>query len=109
MRKRRYRITVAALPEPSDRRELLELVLAAASLDLCFEVVLLGSACRLLSGPDAAAWCQLVEMDLAELWIEADAWARGNGAQGAGMPDGVRPLDSDSSSQLPAADVMIQA
>lgn len=109
MAERRYRVVVAALPEPSDRRELLELILAAASLDLRLEVVLLGSACRLLSGADAAGWRQLVEMGLAELWIEDDAWARAHGDQDAGLPGGVRRLASGSRSLLPAADVMIQA
>lgn len=108
MTERRYRLTVAALPAPSDRRELLELVLAAASVDLRLEVVLLGSACRLLSGADAAGWRQLVEMGLAELWIEEDAWTRAHGDQAIGWPHGVRRFASESRPGLPAADVGLQ-
>lgn len=107
MAERRYRVTVAACPEPSDHRELLELVLAAASLDLRLDVVLLGSACALLSGADAAGWRQLVDMGLAELWIEDEAWAGAHVDPNPGVPDGVRRLARGSRSLLPAADVAL--
>gem|GEM_PF-7127569 len=69
MSERIYRIVVDGLPEALDRRELLELVLAAASLDLRVQVLLLGRARELLRGSEHAGWRQLLEQDLAEVLV----------------------------------------
>ncbi len=67
MNKRTYRIVIGDLPEAADRRELLELVLAAASLDLHVQVRLLGRARELLDDGIDSAWRQLEDQALAEI------------------------------------------
>lgn len=73
---RHYLIEVSgALPEQG-ARELLELILAAASLDIPVTVLCSGPARMMLEGAGAGRWRQLFEQDLATvLWAatEADA------------------------------------
>lgn len=70
MNQRTYCIVIGDLPEAADRRELLELVLAAASLDLSVQVRLLGRARELLTGGADADWAQLVDHGLAEVIVD---------------------------------------
>ncbi|TVS11648.1 MAG: hypothetical protein EA419_07350 [Wenzhouxiangella sp.] len=62
-------VSIPAPPPQREARELLELVLAAASLDLPVEVVFENNAASLLSGPAAGAWLQLAEQGLASLFV----------------------------------------
>ncbi len=109
MSKRRYRVVVTDLPPEDERRELLELVLAAASLDLPLEVLLIGSAGSLLSGADAAGWLQLLEHDLAEIRVAAGVSGAAEPALKDDLPSGVEWLGPEDLSRLPAADVIIHA
>lgn len=67
--RRRYLVLIPAPPPPREAREVLELILTAAGLDLPVEVVFENSAAELLAGPGAAAWRQLTEQGLAHLFV----------------------------------------
>ena len=83
-RARDYLIEVAESLSDQGARELLELILAAASLDLSLTVLCSGSARAMLEGPGAGRWRQLVEQDLAVLiWAATD---EDPGASPAGLP-----------------------
>jgi len=99
---RSYRIVIADLPDAEDRRDLLELVLAAASLDLRVQLLLLGRAHELLTSADDSAWRQLLDHGLAEVLI-----CRSRGCIGT-VADGARLLTSESLAEWPAADVVIR-
>ena len=99
---RHYRIVVADLPHPADRRELLELVLAAASLDLDVQVWLLGRAWHLLGGDGEPGWRQLLAEGLAEVWVD------GSIARLAELPPGVRAVDPASPPAIPPAAMVIR-
>ena len=81
---RQYLIEVTQdLPE-QEARELLELILAAASLDLSLTVLCSGSARAMLEGSGAGRWRQLIEQDLAILlWAATD---EDPGVSPAGLP-----------------------
>lgn len=96
MTERTYRIVIGDLPPASDRRELLELILAAASLNLRLQVMLLGSAQELLTRSEDSAWRQLLDHDLAEVLIDR------SGDDADDLPAGARPLDVGSLPPLPA-------
>lgn len=87
MPERRYLVTVAKRPPKKEASELLELILAAACLDLPVLVVLCGDGVGLIEGASAAAWLQLVEQGLAELAV------LGGPAGEQGLPCGVRRID----------------
>lgn len=87
MPERRYLVTIAERPPDNEASELLELILAGASLDLPLLVVLCGDGVGLIEGASAAAWLQLVEQGLADLAVL-------NGQVGAhGLPRGVGRID----------------
>lgn len=69
MTERRFVIEVDGLPEPADRSELLELILAAASLEVPVSVLLRGNAAELLTLPSTRAWRQLIDQGLADVGV----------------------------------------
>lgn len=103
MTERLHRIVVARLPTPNDRRELLELVLAAASLDLRVQVVLRGDAGQLLAPGADSGWWQLLDEGLAEVLVECSP------DDAAGLPAGALPVRFGGLGALPAADTEIRA
>lgn len=103
MPERRFLVTIPARPADGDARELLELILAAASLELPLLVVFSGGGTRLLTGASAPAWRQLAEQGLVELAVLED-----NGRV-AGLPDWVRRLDVAGFEAARLARVEIQA
>ncbi len=104
MTERRFVIRIEGLPTAADGRELLELVLAAASLDLDVVVLLCGSAAGLLTGAEHAGWRQLVEQDLARVCVGA-----GSGDLDVALPDAVETLSSTEVSHLERSSIVIQA
>ncbi len=61
-------IEVTAPPSDPDSREILELVLAGASLELPLAVIFRDHGCSHLTGAEARGWRQLVDFELAELY-----------------------------------------
>ncbi len=61
-------IIVTAAPSEADSREILELVLAGASLELPLAVIFRDRGCGQLVGEFARGWRQLVDFDLASLY-----------------------------------------
>ncbi len=104
MTERRFVIRIDGLPTAADGRELLELVLAAASLDLDVVVLLCGSAAGLLAGAEHAGWRQLVEQDLAHVCVSA-----GSGDLDVALPDRVETLSATEVSYLKRNAILIQA
>lgn len=103
MPERRFLFTIPARPADGDARELLELILAATSLELPLMVVFSGDGTRLLTGAGAPAWLQLAEQGLADLAVLED------GSRLAGLPDSVRRLDTAGLEAARSARVEIQA
>lgn len=68
----RWLITISATPDRADGREMLELVLAGASLDLAIDVVFCGPGAGYLYGEPARPWRQLTDHRLAGLWYRRD-------------------------------------
>lgn len=95
MKARSYRLVLAGLPMLEDRRELLELVLAAVSLDLDVQLLLQGEALGLLWPKIDAGWQQLLDEQFAEILVCPPAGWAGN------APTGVRVLDADAVPELP--------
>ena len=96
---RQFLIRIDALPDPSDQRDLLELVLAAASLDLQVTVLLTGEGVELLS---TQAWRQLHEQDLASVAVSG-------APQGAALPAGIATIDSNERRKLEGKATVIRA
>jgi hypothetical protein len=61
-------VVVSAEPAEPDGREMLELVLAGASLELPLAVLFQGAGCRHLVGETARGWRQLVDYEMAALY-----------------------------------------
>lgn len=59
-------------PNEREARELLEVVLAGASLNLDLDVLFQGAAAAFLEDEAAAQWRQLLDHDLARIWYCAD-------------------------------------
>lgn len=64
-------VVVSAAPADRNDREILELVLAGASLELPLAVLFRDQGCQHLSGGPARGWRQLVDYDLADLYCTA--------------------------------------
>lgn len=96
MSARSYRLRIGALPAPDDRRELLELVLAAASLEIDLQVLLTGDALELLWPQMDPAWQQVLDQRLARIMLQAPAGWAGT------APAGVEVLVGDQLPALPA-------
>lgn len=69
MAERRFLVVVDGLPDPADRRELLELILAALSMEISVTVLLSGGAEDLMSLASARAWRQLIDQGLADVGV----------------------------------------
>jgi len=69
---RSFLIRVRLAPTESEAREVLELALAGASLDVDLVVVFEGPGCGFLAPPWARGWRQLVDFDLARLYYLED-------------------------------------
>ena len=104
MNERRFLIRIDGCPEPEDEQELLELVLAAASLELDLVVCLHGLAVHLLTEAGHSAWAQLVEQDLARVAVST---ARA-GLDGV-LPDRVESLSDIEMTHLEHTSIVIQA
>lgn len=78
-------VVVAVAPEETASREMLELVLAGATLELDMVVVFEGAGCGHLEPEAIAPWRQLIDFDLAEL--------RARRPESSLMPYGVAALD----------------
>ncbi|MFP4207227.1 MAG: hypothetical protein ACLFSC_01120 [Wenzhouxiangella sp.] len=95
-------IEIQALPDPVDQRELLELVLAAASLELSITVLLGRDAVDLFQGAAGAGWRQLLDHDLARVGVIADP------ASGR-LPSGLELIDERQREKLARECVVIRA
>lgn len=80
-------IVIGAGPGDPGSREMLELILAGATLELALVVVFEGPGCAHLEPDDFAPWRQLIDFDLAEL--------RARQPRSALMPSGVTAIDGD--------------
>lgn len=101
MLQRRFLIEVDGLPDPTDRGELLELILAAATLELPVTVLLIGCAAELLSSSSNRAWRQLIDQGLTRVCVFAPP------AQ-AFLPDGVMVLSEHQRAKLVAQSTVIR-
>ena len=98
----RILIEVVGLPDPDDRRELLELVLAAASLEVPVKVLLSGNAIDLFCLPSTAAWQQLIDQDLAVVGVPGP-WG------GMALPPGVAVWDERQRAKLVRESTVVRA
>lgn len=67
MTERKFLIQIDALPEAEDRRAILELILAAVSLEISATVLLSDGALSLFDSASDSSWLQLVEHDLVDV------------------------------------------
>lgn len=77
-------VVVGAAPQEPDSREMLELVLAGATLELELVVVFDGAGCDHLEPEAIAPWRQLIDFDLADLRARRPATTL--------LPAGISPL-----------------
>lgn len=85
-------IVVGAEPAEPASREMLELILAGATLELELVVVFEGAGCAHLEPEVFAPWRQLIDFDLAEL--------RARQPRSALIPSGVTAIEADEFKQL---------
>jgi len=85
MSERPWLIRITSPPAEPDSREMLELVLAGASLDVPLVVVFAGDGRRHLDEAAFAAWRQLVDFGLAKVVAEGEAGP-------AGLPERVEVM-----------------
>lgn len=86
MARNRWVIVVGAPPREPDSREMLELVLAGATLEVDLVVVFENAGCEHLEPELIAPWRQLIDFDLAEL--------RARRPESTLMPAGVSAIGS---------------
>ncbi|MEE4638452.1 MAG: hypothetical protein V2J42_06905 [Wenzhouxiangella sp.] len=86
-------IEVAGLPDHADRRELLELILAAASLEVPISLLLRGNAIELVSLSSTQGWRQLIDQGLADVGVPGP-W------DGMALPAGVVVWDEGQRAKL---------
>lgn len=92
---RMYRLVIDHFPPEQDRHELLELVLAAASLDIQIQLVLKDEAFGLMWPSVDKGWKQVLDLGLAEvLLLPPDGFA-------GVLPSGVCVVGADQLSGLP--------
>lgn len=65
--RRLYRLRIEKAPAEAERRDLLEIILAAASLDLDIELLLMPGALQLLWPKPDPGWQQLLDHKLAHV------------------------------------------
>lgn len=97
MRQRTYRLLLSDCPSADESREVLELVLAAASLDFKLELVVEGGALALVTPSMLPGWQQLLDEELADVILSVPP-----GWHGA-VPPGARVVDIQSVPVLPAS------
>jgi hypothetical protein len=102
MTERKILIEVAGLPDPGDRRELLELILAAASLEVPVNLLLSGNAVDLFCLQSTPAWQQLIDQDLAEVGVPGP-WVD------TALPPGVAVWDEQQRAKLVRESTVIRA
>jgi len=90
-----YHLMLAKSPSADEARDVLELVLAAASLDLQVQVLLQAPALALVWPRMAPAWQQLIDHGLADILLRPPPDWRG------AAPPGVRVLSAECVSELP--------
>ena len=90
---REFVIRIGSLPGPSDRRDLLEFVLAAVSLDVRARVLVTAEALDLFAMPSNKGWRQLIEQDLVEV-LAVDV------PDGLVVRDGIRSASSADLAKL---------
>lgn len=95
-------IRIATLPGPDDQRELLELVLAAVSLEVRARVLMSVQALDLFAMPSTKGWRQLVEQELVEVLV-VDV------PGGLDLFDGIRSLNSADLVKLLEDSTIIEA
>lgn len=64
-------VAISHAPDRPDSEEMLELVLAGASLELDIRVVFCGAGVEHLVGETARPWRQLTDLGLASVWFES--------------------------------------
>lgn len=92
---RLYRLRIERTPVEAERRDLLEIILAAASLDLELELLLLPAALGLLWPSMNPGWRQLLDHDLARIIQVCPPDFVGT------LPPGVRTLSAEQLPPLP--------
>lgn len=102
MTERQFVIEIDGLPEPADRSELLELILAAASLEVPVSVLLKTNAVELLTLPSTRAWRQLIDQGLADVGVPGPTL-------GAALPAGVAIWDERQLAKLVGESTVIRA
>lgn len=85
-------IVVGAEPAEPGSREMLELILAGATLELNLVVVFQGRGCAHLEPDVFAPWRQLIDFDLAEI--------RARRSRSALIPSGVTAIEEDELERL---------
>lgn len=85
-------IVIGVSPGEPESREMLELVLAGATLDLDLTVVFEGGGCEHLDPDTFGPWRQLIDFELAEL--------RACRPRSALTPSGVTAIDNDEFEQI---------
>lgn len=89
---RAWIIVVGSAPEEPDSQEMLELVLAGATLELDMTVVFEGAGCGHLEPETIAPWRQLIDFELADLRaLQPDSTL---------LPAGVSPIDEPTFGEL---------
>ena len=100
MGERRFLIQIDARPVGGDCQELLELVLAAVSLDVPARIVVADDAVGLFDPCSDSPWRQLTEQDLIEVFAVV--------AEDQGLPVGVQRMDQRSLAKLAQAQTVIR-
>ncbi len=70
-----FLLRIRHFPQPLEARELMEVALAGASLDIDLAVLFEDAALAFLMTPAAAGWRQLHDFDLAPVCVPAEAAA----------------------------------
>jgi hypothetical protein len=100
MSERQFLIQIDARPVDDDSRALLELVLAAVSLDVPASIVVAGDAVDLFDPCSDSPWLQLTEQDLIEVHAVV--------ADDQELPVGVERLDHCRQAKLAQACTVIR-
>lgn len=98
----RWLVLIRSAPRELSGREILELVLAGASLDIGLDVVFSGPGLRHLRGNEMAGWRQLLDYDMAALWrLDAsDSVARASSGVGQIDEDALQRMKSRAAGVL---------
>ena len=83
-----------------DRLETLEPVLAAASIELDFDILFLGAGSAHLTGDGSAGWNQLIDFGLGRLWAARVDSPRLQRLGAGGVPATAEPQETKTVEQL---------